>query len=170
MRVKLCFKASSPQASPSPTGLACGSLLMALALPASAHQKQDQVPCSASALLTLKADVYNKGPLCARHSSEHVTCINSFDLCNKPMHITVIIPDFTDEEIQAWRLNSLPRASGLGGALTGTQAVRPLGSYHCVFPALLRQHLGILFTCFFFFFLLKIQSGPRHCWCIGAAR
>ena len=66
------------------------------------------------------------------------------------MHITVITPDFTDEEIQAWRLNSLPRASGLGGALTGTQAVRPLGSYHCVFPALLRQHLGILFMCFFF--------------------
>lgn len=121
MRVKLCFKASSPQASPSPTGLASGSLLMALALPASAHQK---------------ADVYSKGPLCARHSSEHVTCMNSFDLCNKPVHVTVITPDCTDEEIQAWRLNSLPRASGLGGALTGTQAVRPLGSYHCVFPAL----------------------------------
>lgn len=90
-----------------------------------------------------------KASLCARHSSEHAAHINSFDLCTQPVHMTVISADFTDKEIKAWRLCSLPRArwawwSPDRNPGCWTPEVFPLCS-----PCPVTSYLGILFTCFF---------------------
>ena len=117
--------------------------------PTSAHQKQGWSPLQRLYCWYWKLTFIIKVNLCARHSSEHAAHINSFDLCMQPVHMTVINADFTDEEIKAWRLCSLPRPRWAWWSPNQNPGHWTPEVFLLCSPCPVRSHLGILFTCFF---------------------